>query len=594
MKQIFKIIVAIHLFIISLSIHAQTANDFRAKANNGDAYAQYALGVCYANGIGVSQDYSQAVYWFKKSSEQGNADAQRNLGICYKKGIGVSQDYSQAVHWLKKSAEQGNAQAQANLGCCYTDGTGVSQDYSQAAYWLKKSAEQGNADAQVLLGNCYEEGKGVPLDYSQFVYWYKKAAEQGNANAQVILGTCYKNGKGVTQDYSQAVYWYKEAAEQGNVNAYANIGALYLEGKGISKNATEAQQWFLKAAEKNDLFSLHKLGEMNMNGLGIPQDVTKGLYYYQKASDLGSDVATIELAKQYAYGVHVKQDIDKAKQLLKPLIEKGDWLAEFTITTISSPDFGLKKTDIINENTFAIVISNTKCDNYVMDNSFYQDAECFNSFCEKSFGIPKNHIHRVVEPTLANLIMEFDWLQSVMEAFDGEANAIIYYAGPGASDESTSTPYIIPTDGDAAAPSSGFSLNELYGTLCNMPSKSILVVLDACFNGTKRNGEMIASARGVKIKAKNELPKGNIVVFNASQKDETAWGVDGHAQGLFTNTLLNTIKEAPGDITLGELSQKVITKVKRQVIVNKGVSQTPIILSSSDLGDNWKNWKLKP
>ncbi|WP_052102780.1 tetratricopeptide repeat protein [Porphyromonas gulae] len=69
----------------------------------------------YNEGYGVSQDYSEAVKWYRKAAEQGNAHAQNNLGEMYEKGYGVSQDYSEAVKWYLKAAEQGNNEAQYNL-----------------------------------------------------------------------------------------------------------------------------------------------------------------------------------------------------------------------------------------------------------------------------------------------------------------------------------------------------------------------------------------------------------------------------------------------------------------------------------------------
>ena len=69
----------------------------------------------YRDGKGVSQDYSEAVKWYRKSAEQGNAYAQNNLGWMYSKGYGVSQDYSEAVKWYRKAARQGNETAKNNL-----------------------------------------------------------------------------------------------------------------------------------------------------------------------------------------------------------------------------------------------------------------------------------------------------------------------------------------------------------------------------------------------------------------------------------------------------------------------------------------------
>ena len=55
----------------------------KARAEKGDADAQYSLGWAYKNGEGVQQDYAEAVKWFRKAAEQGNALAQNNLGFSY-------------------------------------------------------------------------------------------------------------------------------------------------------------------------------------------------------------------------------------------------------------------------------------------------------------------------------------------------------------------------------------------------------------------------------------------------------------------------------------------------------------------------------
>lgn len=117
-------------------------------------------------------------------AEQGNAAAQYNLGVRYDKGEGVAQDYKQAVVWFRKAAEQGNADAQTNLGASYYLGQGGAQDYKQAVAWFHKAAEQGSARAQLYLGASYYRGQGVAVDYKQAAAWFRKAAEQGKASAQ--------------------------------------------------------------------------------------------------------------------------------------------------------------------------------------------------------------------------------------------------------------------------------------------------------------------------------------------------------------------------------------------------------------------------
>jgi TPR repeat protein len=43
----------------------------------------------------------------QKSADQGNAQAQYNLGVCYAQGLGVTRDDEQAVYWVMKAADQG-------------------------------------------------------------------------------------------------------------------------------------------------------------------------------------------------------------------------------------------------------------------------------------------------------------------------------------------------------------------------------------------------------------------------------------------------------------------------------------------------------
>ena len=64
----------------------------------GKGYAAYEAG-----------DYAEAVKCYRKAAEQGDAAAQYNLGVIYYNGEGVTQDYAEAVKWYRKAAEQGYA-----------------------------------------------------------------------------------------------------------------------------------------------------------------------------------------------------------------------------------------------------------------------------------------------------------------------------------------------------------------------------------------------------------------------------------------------------------------------------------------------------
>jgi len=118
------------------------------------------------------------VRWYRRAAEQGEADAQFSLGLSYDIGQGVPQNYSEAAKWYRRAAEQGHAKAQFNLGLSYDRAKGVPQSHSEAAKWYRRAAEQGHAKAQKWLGSMYALGQGVPQDLALAHMWYNLAASQ--------------------------------------------------------------------------------------------------------------------------------------------------------------------------------------------------------------------------------------------------------------------------------------------------------------------------------------------------------------------------------------------------------------------------------
>ena len=75
------------------------------------AYAQYYLGVMYANGQGVQLDYAEAAKWYRAAAEKGIAAAQTKLGQLYMEGQGVPRDMELAYAWFSVAASLGNGRA---------------------------------------------------------------------------------------------------------------------------------------------------------------------------------------------------------------------------------------------------------------------------------------------------------------------------------------------------------------------------------------------------------------------------------------------------------------------------------------------------
>jgi TPR repeat protein len=123
--------------------YATALREWQPLAKQGDAVAQYHLGLLYANGQGVPKDDAQARQWYEKAAVQGHVDAQVNLGMLFDYGRGGPQDFKMAVRWYLRAANQGNELAQRKLGLLYERGDGVQQDFVQAYMWYKLGAASG-------------------------------------------------------------------------------------------------------------------------------------------------------------------------------------------------------------------------------------------------------------------------------------------------------------------------------------------------------------------------------------------------------------------------------------------------------------------
>jgi TPR repeat protein len=120
-------------------------------AESGVPEAQFWLGVAFRDHLwfGVT-DEVESLKWIRRAAEAGNVDAEEELGSRYEWGLGVEQDYSQAVLWLRRAAEHvpdrgGAGGARNELAILYESGEGVPQDYVQALMWYTLARVPENA-----------------------------------------------------------------------------------------------------------------------------------------------------------------------------------------------------------------------------------------------------------------------------------------------------------------------------------------------------------------------------------------------------------------------------------------------------------------
>jgi len=227
--------------------------DWLAKAEKGDAEAQFKLGVCYEKGQGVMTNCEEAVRWYRMAAEKGNAQAQCNLGDCYAYGRGVAKDGKEAVSWYRMAAVQENAEAQFCLGRCYNIGVGVPKDNRKAMHWFAKAvasyrpiAEKGDVDAQYSLGVCYEQGQGVEKDCKEALRWYRKAAEQGDSRSKWAHDMLLKSLEREKQESQEVLDFLRELSKKsedaGRIVKALIADMIQIPGRNYRMGKTEVTQ----------------------------------------------------------------------------------------------------------------------------------------------------------------------------------------------------------------------------------------------------------------------------------------------------------------------------------------------------------------
>ena len=613
-------LIVITLLFASSCLHAQNQPTFEQAwkdAQNGNPNACLWIGYFYLQGEGITCNYSEAIKWLKKAADNRIIASYGCLGICYfrlqnyqeainwlKKAIdngdtqaygslascyGQLQNYQEAINWLKKAIDNGDTQAYGNLGSYYVQ----LQNYQEAINWLKKAIDNGDTQAYGDLGYCYAQLQ----NYQEAINWLKKAIDNGDTIAYVSLGSCYVQ----LQNYQEAINWLKKAIDNGVIEASINICYAYY----MTNNYVEAKKWANTIInQKGNAFMGYRiLSLLNMYGLGVPKNKDKAFEFIAKAIDAaqqegGPMPSTLDVEGELYLA---DNNISKAREIYKKILKETPDFYTQKETKLSKfmkehkgcdVDIDIPIANNVSNYTFAVIISNEK---YQMEKSVQyaeNDGKMFTEYCKKTLGLPEKNVHFITNATLNNIKHEIKWLQDVIAVYNGDAKVIFYYAGHGIPDEQNKSAYLLPIDGYGSDVTTGYALEDLYKALGCLPSKAVTIFLDACFSGAKRDGDMLASARGVAIKVKQNNPTGNMVVFTAAQGDETAYPYKDEGHGLFTYYLLKKLQETKGDVTLGELGDYIKTQVERQSIVTNGKLQSPAILSASSIGNSWKEWKL--
>ncbi len=185
-----------------------------------------------------SGDYGTAFSIYHSLAEQGDASAQYNLGIMYYEGRGISRHHIYSYMWLSLAKTNGEARAQESLD--FLRGQIASEDISKAQALSAKCWESNYADCPTIA-QAKEEGlKAGKADFSK----WRSLAAQGDASAQYNLGVMYYEGRGIPQSYIYSYMWLSLARTNGEERAQKVIEALgsFLSAADIVKTQSLASK----------------------------------------------------------------------------------------------------------------------------------------------------------------------------------------------------------------------------------------------------------------------------------------------------------------------------------------------------------------
>ena len=384
--------------------YATAYRDFSLAAKQGNAKAEYQLGLLYELGEGVPENYVIADKWYFKAADQGQPDALYELSEMYKRGEGVPQSRIEAYKWcllaqaiskyscwlvhiqhprltfqeinrgqqealmwkhnhhivfdqyvsqsdmvkydsIAASAMSGDVHAQQSLGALYEYGSGhgVVMNYAKAFHWYSLAAKQADAKAEWSLGYMYLSGDGIVNNTSMAEYWYAKAAKQ-DAQIAAGLGELYesgnKDGIGLPQNYEKAAYWYQRSAMGGNAEGEYDLGILYSKGLGVGQNSSSAAAWFTKAAMRGFTAAERTLGLMYMQGVGVKQNYSEAAVWLMKAVTQYDSVAAVNLGILYYYGEGVPQSYATASKYYLQAARFGNVKALYLVAKLGEDGIG--------------------------------------------------------------------------------------------------------------------------------------------------------------------------------------------------------------------------------------------------------------
>ncbi len=370
-------------------------------------------------------------------------------------------------------------------------------------------------------------------------------------------------------------------------------------GKGIAENIKVG----IVIPQNVMCFSGSEITQFDKLASGETQTIVYSLIVNEKYSEntIPIEFKLSEKYGEYAESKTITLELNQAMASSKLIVESSV-IADNTLIKEahlgSDVDKNIPFNSIDRLNTYALIIGNedyysfqTGLSREINVDYAMNDARTFKEYCRKTLGIPEKQIMLLTNATTGQMNQGIAWLCNLAKVDNGKAELIFFYSGHGLPDEVTKEAYLIPVDVSGSNLTEGIKLADVYNKLSEYPAQKVTIFLDACFSGGARNQGLIAQ-KSVKVKPKENLITGNMVVFTSSTGEESSGVYREKQHGYMTYYLLKKLQETKGDITYGELANYITDKVIKETALS-GKTQTPQVIYSQAIESEWSSWKIK-
>lgn len=291
-------------------VQKQGLNGMATLAENGDATAQFMLGLAYSFGLRIKpgemlpEDYDKAADWSQRALLGGEARAANTLAFIYAEGRTGPKNEREAIRLWKAGAERQVPAAMANLSIRYRDGgPGIEQDIPHAIRLLEAAGKMGYGRAYFLLGLLFNDPKQTQIyDPMKAINYYKLADALQNASGAYNLAVMYENGNGVVGSDEEANRWYRRAAQLGDPDAARILSTRAYNRTGFGSISPEkalvlSSEYLKRAADVGDIEGIQLYATRLLEGRGVKENAPEGMRLLREAGQYGSVGAKISLAR---------------------------------------------------------------------------------------------------------------------------------------------------------------------------------------------------------------------------------------------------------------------------------------------------------